>query len=457
MAQSADAERPDGPDGPDGGEGMVSDATAAYPLEELPEVVRGRIVALAADFLPEVVRLPAPLRRVAAFAPTRRARLGGTAIAAALGEDPEFRERVATQATARATYDVRTAAPGDGEPAEVAALAWLVRPEGWEALLVDAVERLRDRPAADRGAAEVERLTRRLADAEQALREARARHREQVEEYKSENASLRRKLGESRAAHRSEREQAEEAVRQAQEARGAAETLAAGLEKEVRKLRGQVGQWEARSEAQAAAHRRAARSERDEATLRARMLLDTVIDAASGLRRELALPPVDGAPADRLESGLAEAGQGEVRASTGPSSPALLERLLGLPRARLIVDGYNVTKTAWPNSPLEAQRIRLLSALAPLAARTGAETTVVFDGADADARRSMAAPRGVKALFSPRGVIADDVIRELVAEEPPGRVVVVVTSDRQLAGDVGRAQARAIGSEALIGLLGRGG
>jgi hypothetical protein len=86
-----------------------------------------------------VVRLPAPLRRVAAFAPTRRARLGGTAIAAALGEDPEFRERVATQATARATYDVRTAAPGDGEPTEVAALAWLVRPEGWEALLVDAV------------------------------------------------------------------------------------------------------------------------------------------------------------------------------------------------------------------------------------------------------------------------------------------------------------------------------
>jgi predicted RNA-binding protein with PIN domain len=116
-----------------------------------------------------------------------------------------------------------------------------------------------------------------------------------------------------------------------------------------------------------------------------------------------------------------------------------------------------VTKTAWPNSSLEAQRIRLLSALAPLVARTGAETTVVFDGADADARRSMAAPRGVKVLFSPRGVIADDVIRELVAEEPPGRVVVVVTSDRELAGDVGRAGVRPIGSDALIGLLGRSG
>ena len=98
--------------------------------------------------------------------------------------------------------------------------------------------------------AEVERLARRLADAEQALRDVRARHREQVEEYKTENASLRRKLGESRAAHRAEREQAEEAVRQAQEAHGVAETLAAGQEKEIRRLRGQVAQWEARSEAQ---------------------------------------------------------------------------------------------------------------------------------------------------------------------------------------------------------------
>jgi rRNA-processing protein FCF1 len=69
----------------------------------------------------------------------------------------------------------------------------------------------------------------------------------------------------------------------------------------------------------------------------------------------------------------------------------------------------------------------------------------------------MAAPRGVKVLFSPRGVIADDVIRELAAEEPPGRVVVVVTSDRALSEDVGRAGVRTIGSDALIRLLGRNG
>ena len=435
--------------------GVVNDEAAAQPLGTLPETVRARIVALTADALPDVVRLPAPLRRVAAFAPARRARLGATAITTALADDLEFRERVGTQAAARAAYDVRAARPGDGEPAEVAALAWLVRPDGWEELLADAVARLRDRPATDRDPAEVERLTIRLAEVEQALRDARARHREQVDEYKAENASLRRKLGESRAAHRALREETDEAVRAADEVRAAAEGLAGAQEKELRRLRGQVAQWEARSESRASADRRAARSERDDATLRARMLLDTVIDAAGGLRRELALPPVEGAPADRLESGLAEAGEERDRASAGPPSPALLERLLGMPRVRLIVDGYNVTKTAWPDSSLEAQRIRLLNAVAPLVARTGAETTVVFDGADADARRTMAGPRGVKILFSPRGVIADDVIRDLVAEEPRGRVVVVVTSDQELAADVARAGARPVGSDALVGLLGR--
>ena len=70
MAQPADAEGPDRPDGPDG----VASDESAHRLEELPEAVRSRIVALAADSLPDVVRLPPPLRRVAAFAPARRAR-----------------------------------------------------------------------------------------------------------------------------------------------------------------------------------------------------------------------------------------------------------------------------------------------------------------------------------------------------------------------------------------------
>ena len=112
-----------------------------------------------------------------------------------------------------------------------------------------------------------------------------------------------------------------------------------------------------------------------------------------------------------------------------------------------------MTKTAWPSSSLEAQRVRLLSALAPLTARTGAETTVVFDAASAATRTVMPAPRGVKVVFSPSGVIADDVIRQLVAAEPRGRVVVAVTDDQALAKDLTRAGARVLPSAALIGLL----
>ncbi|HEY9565546.1 MAG TPA: NYN domain-containing protein, partial [Nocardioides sp.] len=125
------------------------------------------------------------------------------------------------------------------------------------------------------------------------------------------------------------------------------------------------------------------------------------------------------------------------------------------PRARLIIDGYNVSKTAWPDSTLEAQRIRLLNGLGPLVARTGAETTVVFDAASQTTRGIANAPRGVKVLFSPEGVIADDVIRDLVDAEPQGRVVVVVSTDQEIVNDVRRAGARAMWSAALIGLLAR--
>ena len=136
--------------------------------------------------------------------------------------------------------------------------------------------------------------------------------------------------------------------------------------------------------------------------------------------------------------------------------PALLEQLLALPRVHMVVDGYNVTKTAWPDLSLEKQRDRLMGALAPLVARSGAEVTVVFDAADKKERPLVNRPRGVRVLFSPVGVIADDVIRELVAAEPQGRPVVVVTTDQAVVRDVTKAGARAVASAALARLLARG-
>ncbi len=396
---------------------------------DLPEAVRSRLVSLVAASLGDVTPLPAALKQVAGFAPARRARLGASAIMAELERDDELRERVSVQVRVRTTGDAN----------DVAALAWLERAEGWE----DAVRAVAERPPAkaDPGRQDREqRLRDRADDAERSLREQRRSHKEAVDTLKAEVATLRRTLGETRTKERAAREEADAA-------RARAEEVASRLERELRQLRAQV----ARHEELAGEQRRQTRSERDEVTVRARLLLETLNDAAVGLRRELGLPAVSGSPGDRIEAELADQGTREPTStgSMAPSSPALLEQYLALPRARLIVDGYNVTKATWPTLSLEAQRTRLLTLLPGLVARTSAETTVVFDAAASETRPVVASPRGVKVLFSPVGVIADDIIRELVAAEPVGRVVVVVTEDRALADDVRRAGARVVAPAAL--------
>jgi predicted RNA-binding protein with PIN domain len=396
---------------------------------ELPEAVRARLVTLVAASLADVSPLPAALKQVAGFAPARRARLGATAIVSELERDDELRERVAVQVRVRAT----------GDAGDVAVLAWLERSEGWQ----DAVRRVPDRaaqPSDGQQEQREQRLRDRAEEADRTLREVRRTHKAALDALKAEVATLRRTLGETRTKERTAREEAEAA-------RDRAEETAARLERELRQLRAQV----AKLEEQSGEQRRQTRSERDEVTVRARLLLETINDAAVGLRRELGLPNVSGNPGDRVEAPLADEGTREPTStgSMAPSSPALLEQYLALPRSRLIIDGYNVTKTTWPTLSLEEQRARLLALLPALVARTSAEATVVFDAAASETRPVVASPRGVKVLFSPVGVIADDVIRELVAVEPAGRVVVVVTEDRELADDVRRAGARVVAPAAL--------
>src|SRR4051794_3626442 len=362
---------------------------------DLPEAVRSRLVTLVAASLGDVTPLPPALKQVAGFARARRARLGAAAIVAELERDSELRERVAVQVRPRA----------NGADVDVAALAWLERPEGWEAAVGEAARRQDERTSERSADPQLEqRLRSRAEEAEQSLRDQRRAHKETVEALKAEVATLRRTLGETRAKERAARTEAEAA-------RAGAEETAARLDRELRQLRGQV----TRLEEQAGAERRQTRTTRDEATVRTRLLLETLSEAAAGLRRELALPPATGNPGDRVEAELAEEGAREPT-STGsmePGSPALLEQYLALPRARLLVDGYNVTKSTWPSLSLEAQRSRLLTLLAALVARTGVETTVVFDAAESEARPVVTVPRGVKVLFSPVGVIADDVLRDL--------------------------------------------
>lgn len=415
----------------------------------LPESVRQRLVELAARRLgtlpPEVV--PAPLRRVARFEPRRRARLAATQIAAHLENDEAFRERVAeefreTQSELAEAVEAGVAPPA-AEPVAVAAATYLLRPTGWVGLVEAACAQVeRTVSAADEEATSraVTRLREQVAAAKAAGREEMERFRGELRVARREAADLRRKLHEARERARRAEHRAEGLRIAADEQRAAADAAASSAEAELRRLRGRL----ADAEAQAEALRRSARGARTVDDARLRVLLDSLLDAAQGLRRELALPstisrPADVVPAIEPERPGPRSVPGRALAD---DDPELLDHLLALPQVHLVVDGYNVTKTGYPNLTLEDQRARVLAGLGALAAQTRVEITCVFDGAELGAPVSVPAPRGVRVLFSEPDETADELVRRLVAAEPPGRAVVVVSSDREVADGVRRVGAR---------------
>jgi predicted RNA-binding protein with PIN domain len=112
-----------------------------------------------------------------------------------------------------------------------------------------------------------------------------------------------------------------------------------------------------------------------------------------------------------------------------------------------------VTKSGYGELSLSDQRKRLVGAMATLAGRCGAEVTIAFDGGERPPAQPPV-PRGVRVLFSAADEIADDLIRRLVAAEPVGRPIVVVTSDQQVVKDVQRDGAWTAPSAVLLARLG---
>jgi predicted RNA-binding protein with PIN domain len=123
----------------------------------------------------------------------------------------------------------------------------------------------------------------------------------------------------------------------------------------------------------------------------------------------------------------------------------------------LLVDGYNVSLHAWPGVALAHQRHRLISALAELAARSGAAVRVIFDGDETQAFPPVpgAARAVVRVAFSAPGVDADEVIIEAVEHHPVGQAVVVATDDRRVQDEVRRRGANVLTTPQLLGLLRR--
>ncbi len=231
--------------------------------------------------------------------------------------------------------------------------------------------------------------------------------------------------------------------------RGELEAQASAQDAEARRQRGRLADAERAAEAA----RRGSRTERDIDDARLWLLVDTLVQAAGGVRRELSLPAPTLRPADAV--GSAAAGT----AARSAADPAALDRLLALPNVHLVVDGYNVTKTGYGELSLAEQRTRLVGALAAVAGQTGAEITIAFDGG-AKPPAQPPTPRGVRVLFSAADEIADDLIRRLVGAEPAGRPVVVVSSDRQVVTDVGRCRrvdGRLSGPARPLGVTSRGG
>ncbi|MFF0081485.1 NYN domain-containing protein [Streptomyces canus] len=437
--------------------GEPGDGAAEVLDRPLPDGVRRRVVHIVSEGFGglTVGELPAQLRQYARFAPNRRAKFAGNAMAAALETDPLFRQRIAekfreAQPELAGALD-SGAPPPAADPLDVAAAAYVLRPAGWVKLVTAAGEealRADAERADEESRAELERLREELAAARDQTRTETERLRSELESAKKEAESLHRKL---RAAH-SDVKRGEAALRKLQgemetvRTEGQAQLSAA--ESESRRLKARLGESEAALEAT----RRAAREGRSVEDMRVRLLLDTVLDAAQGLRRELALPPVSVRPAetvDAVEPGRMTPKDIAARALS-ENDPAILDQLLALPQAHLVVDGYNVTKTGYPQMPLEKQRLRLLGQLSQLAAQTGAEVTCVFDGAELAAPVLLAPPRGVRVLFSKAGVTADELIRQLVRAEPPGRPVIVASTDREVADGIAKAGARPVASAVLL-------
>lgn len=421
----------------------------------LVEPARKQVVQLAADVLGRLTpeQTPAALRPFARFTPVRRRQRGAVQIAAALDTDDQFRDTVAD--AVRETLPDLVAAvtggelPAASDPVDVAVVAYLVRPDGWQDVLAAASERwcaqrarteelgeerarLQDEIAQLRG-----RLKAETARSRDAIAEAGAQARVRIAELEK---ALRNRTRELRAAER-ERDEARAGLAAAQQAAERADTAREG---ELRRLRTRVNELEQAG----GAARREARAGRDVDDARLWLLVETINSAAAGIRRELSLPPPVTRPAD-----VVTAGDGEARTARTVPDAGALDRLLAMPEAHLIVDGYNVTMTGYGELTLADQRDRLIGALATLAARRGPEVTVVFDGRTRPAVQPRT-PRGVRVLFSAPEQIADDVIRALVAAEPTGRVLVVATSDQQVVADVRRAGAWTVPSGGLLALLG---
>jgi predicted RNA-binding protein with PIN domain len=420
----------------------------------LPEPLRARLADIAATAVGDMPNtdVPAALRRISGFTPAKRAKLGGSALLAELTGSSAFRAAVVAWWDEHRPGELSIDDPSD--PLTAASAAVLTG----DASATEAVAATAKRAEVGEVKAErdtllskVDKLTVELERMRSELTEARAQTREAGHQREAEFLQLRRRLSEQGATLRAalDARSTAEAQMSAMRAETAMRLAAADAACERERKRAETERQRAdRAATEVAAARQAAREARQADETRLSLLVDTLGGAVAGLRRELALGGGGPRPADLVAGARASQSGTKIDSITG------LDALLAVPTLHLVVDGYNVSKTGYPELPLADQRNRLITQLGALAARTRVEITVVFDGAGV-----MAAPprgaRGVRVLFSDPGVLADDVIRSIVAAEPHGRPVAVATSDRAVVTSIRAAGAYSVPSTLLVTRLAR--
>jgi predicted RNA-binding protein with PIN domain len=371
----------------------------------LPPDIRAALVETLGAYVGRAATLDLPknLRRIKGFRPKALARHGDELLE--LLEDETQRKLV-----------LQALDEGELRPSKrhenVLRIA-LERAEGWEAQLA-AMSEVSDQAETETGRdveKELERERRKVKDAREEARRAKAAARAELAKSARKVEELERALTATRAELRQARVELE----------------AAGME--TRRVTGALERRERRAQREA----EKARAASDESRAETRSLRREI----ARLTRALSDASVAGQP--RRAPSVAQPRAPEIRTPLQvpkgllAESRETLDLWLKEPNVSLLIDGYNVSKTegGFGDLSLEHQRNRLVDEIDRLARMRGVPSTIVFDGALIEPVSMRRKRRTVAVAYSRPPEIADDHLVALL-EERPNYPVIVVTNDREL-------------------------
>ncbi len=400
-----------------------------------------------------------------------------------LEDDADFRQQVAEVA--------------DGELLGRLAQVWLTRPDGWQEELTGLLEKLEgDRRRLDgerdarlaqeritaleqeleKAQAELQVLRKSSTEAaalieaeRQATRRAEAGRRklsESVDSLQHTNRSLTRQREEleGRIAELAERLEDSQGVQTAvSNERDAAQAEESRLEEELAIVRSELSALRAEIESE----RQSTAETLSEVASAGRQLQDSLREAAASLGFSLGPePPAELEPRSDRRSTVRPPPAAPPRPRRVPvrlppgvfdDEPGAADYLVRVKGMTLVVDGYNVSISSWPDRDLPEQRWRLVDALAELVTRFEVTVRLFFDGVESGGRLQppAVARRRMSVEFSPSTVEADDKIIALVEALGEARPVTVATNDGRVRTEVARRGANLISVEQLLSVLRR--